>query len=128
LAKSRCYANQGLPRKKLTVEPDLQAVASAFADLTDSELTALIDAITSVPQIAPELLTWMGGACDWELNRRRGVQGPLQRPPAAALAAEDAIDIHPIITIPRLFSQRARSVHALFDALADLLIGGGHKL
>jgi hypothetical protein len=121
LCQSRTLAN------RLTVEPDLQAVSSAFADLTDSELHALIDAIKYVPQIAPELLAWIEAACDWELNRRQGVECPLPRPPAASIHGEDAASIYTLTVIPMMFGERARGVHALFDALMDLLTGGGYK-
>jgi len=122
-----CYANRGTPGKKLTVEPDLQATLSAFADLTDSELNALIDATKNVPPIAPELLAWIAATCDWELNRRRGVVYQPQRQPAVSRPGEDRATIYTLIVIPMMFGERARGVRALFNALVDLLTDGGHR-
>jgi hypothetical protein len=115
------------PGKKFTVEPDLQAALSAFAGLTDSELNALIDATKNVPPTAPELLAWIAATCDWELNRRRGVVCQPQRPPAVSRPGEDTASIYTLIVIPMMFGEGARGVYALFDALVDLLTGGGHK-
>ena len=41
------------------MDADLQSVVAALAELTDSELRALIDATYGAPQIAPGLLAWI---------------------------------------------------------------------
>ena len=41
------------------MDADLQSVVAALAELTDSELRALIDATYRAPQIAPGLLAWI---------------------------------------------------------------------
>jgi|SRR5450755_2927774 len=115
------------PGGKLTVEPDLQAVLSAFADLTGSELNALIDATKNVPPNAPELLAWIAATCDWELNRRRGVVYQPQRPPPVSRPGDDMASIWTLIVIPMMFGEQARGVQALFNALGDLLTDGGHR-
>ena len=59
------------------VNAGLTAIKSALADLSDDELERLNAATCRVPQTAPGLLAWIDGACDWELNRRRGFDYPL---------------------------------------------------
>jgi len=41
------------------MDADLQSVVAALAELTDSELRALIDATYRAPQIAPGLSAWI---------------------------------------------------------------------
>ena len=48
------------------MDTDLTAVKAALADISDTELAALIAATYGVPQTAPGLLAWIEGACDWE--------------------------------------------------------------
>jgi hypothetical protein len=109
------------------METDLQTVSSALADLTDSELHALIDATKNVPQIAPGLLAWIEAACDAELNHRQGRDYALRRPAAAIAPEEDAARIYTILTLRALFGQGARGVPALFDAIVELLSGAERK-
>jgi len=59
------------------------ALAPIAAELGDHELPALIPATCGVPQTAPGLLAWIDGACDWELNRRRGLDYTLLSPDGA---------------------------------------------
>jgi len=54
------------------MDTDLTAIKTALADISDTDLHALIAATYGVPQTAPGLLVWIDGTCDWELNRRRG--------------------------------------------------------
>ncbi len=44
---------------------DLTAIKAALADISDTELMALIAATYDVPQIASELLAWIDGALEW---------------------------------------------------------------
>ena len=46
------------------LEPDLAPLKAALAELTDTELDALIDATKSGPQSALGLLPWLDAACD----------------------------------------------------------------
>jgi hypothetical protein len=41
------------------MDADLQSVVAALAELTDTELQALIDSTYGVPQTAPGLLAWI---------------------------------------------------------------------
>ncbi len=106
---------------------DLLSVIVALANLTDSELIALIDATKNVPQIAPGLLAWLHAAFDWELNRRHGRVHAPQPPAFAILPAEDAGSIHTIATLRTLFGPRAHGVYSLLDALSELLTRGKRK-
>jgi hypothetical protein len=47
----------------------------------------------AVNHVAPGLLAWVEHVCDWEQNRRRGLDFPLQPPEAAIDASEDAASI-----------------------------------
>ncbi len=44
-----------------------------LAKLSDTELHALIAAKYGVQQPAQGLLAWIEGTCEWELNRRAGL-------------------------------------------------------
>lgn len=100
---------------------NLQSVVGALAQLTDSELNALIDAIRNVPKIGPGFRAWLGAALDWELDHRRG-QAYALRPPAFAIAPEEyAANLCWVTVVRAMFGQGALGVHALFDALAAQL-------
>ena len=71
-------------------DSDLSAVEAALTELEESELCALIDSTNNAPPLVPELLTWIGHACDWELHRRAGVDFPLLSPLATIPPAQDA--------------------------------------
>ena len=103
---------------------DLDPVFAAPADLSDTELHALIAAAYGVPQTAPGLLAWIDGACDWEVNRRRGFDYPLLPPESAIDPSEDAVSIDAAIVLRATFAQDSSAVRAFFDALVELLTGG----
>lgn len=111
------------------MDADLSPVVAALADLDDGELAALIDATNEVPQSAPGLLAWVEHVCDWELNRRGGLDFPLQPPEAAIPPEEDAVSIDAAVIIRAQFAQddraEARAVVVLFDAIVGLLKGAG---
>ena len=106
---------------------DLLSVIVALANLTDSELIALIDATKNVPQIAPGLLAWLDAALGWELNRRHGRNHTPQPPAFAIPPVKHAANIHTIATLRTLFGPRAHGVYSLLDALSELLTGGKRK-
>jgi hypothetical protein len=56
----------------------LTPIRDAFEGLTDIKLQALIVATNEAPRIAYSLLLWIGGARDWEINRRGGRHYELQ--------------------------------------------------
>lgn len=61
-------------RPNLFMDEPLTPIVAALADLSDTELAALIAATYGVPQIAPRLLAWIDDACDWELNQRESAR------------------------------------------------------
>lgn len=65
----------------------------------------------------PDLLAWIDGECDRELNLRRGLDYALQPPEAAIPPEEEAVSIDAAIAMRAMFAQDARAVIALFDAL-----------
>ena len=67
------------------------------------------------------MLAWIDSACEWELNRRRGYDYELQPP------EEDAVSIAATMTMRATFAQESSAVLALFDALVELLTGGGER-
>jgi hypothetical protein len=72
---------------------DHATVLIALADLDAGKLDALIATADDCPQIAPGLLAWIDGACDWEVNWRRGFDYPLQAPEAAIPPEDDVVSI-----------------------------------
>ena len=78
-------------------------------------------------QIAPALLAWIDCACDWEVNRRSSFDYPLQTPEAAIDPPEDEVSINAAMVLRDQFAQDSPAVLAFFDALVELLIGGGRK-
>ncbi len=77
------------------------------------------------------MLAWIGHACDWELNRRAGVDFPLQ-PPDAVIPPEDtAASIAAAMTLRARFDQdegsNAGAAVALFDAMIRVLTGGERR-
>jgi len=110
---------------------ELAPVAAALAELSECELCALIDTTDNVPQIVPGLLTWIGHACDWELNRRACVDLPLQSPDVAIPPEENALSIAAIMTLRMKFNRDtsgdADAVVALFDAMISVLTGGERR-
>ena len=110
---------------------ELMPVAAALAELNDGELCVLIEVTNNVPQIVPGLLTWIGHACDWELNRRACVDFPLQTPDAVIPPEQDAASIAAMMTLRARFAQDAGrdagAVVALFDAMIRVLTGAGRR-
>jgi hypothetical protein len=95
--------------------------------ISDTELTALIAATYGVPQTAPGLLARIDSAAELELNRRRDFDCPLQPPEAAIDPSEDEVSINAAMVLRDQFAQDSPAVLAFFDALVELLTGGGRK-
>jgi hypothetical protein len=110
------------------MKADLAAISDALAGLTDIELHALIIATNEAPPVAYGLLVWIEGACDWEINRRVGRIYDLL-PPEAIDPSEDAVSIDAIYAVRASFAASGFAPAALkfFDALVELLTGGGRK-
>jgi hypothetical protein len=109
------------------MDTELTAIKAALAEISDTELAALIAATYGVPQTAPGLLAWIDGACDWELNRRRGFDYPLLPPEAAIDPSEDEVSINAALVLRDQFARDSPAVREFFDALVELLTGGGRK-
>ena len=108
---------------------DLTVVRDALEGLTDLELHALIVTTNESPQIAPGLLAWIKGACDWELNRRTVRNYQLLPPDAAIDPSEDAVSIQAIYAMRASFASSDFAPAALnfFDVLVELLTTGGDR-
>ena len=61
----------------------------------------------------------------WQLQRRNGYDYELQPPEAAIPPEEDAVSIEAAIALRESFAKESPAVRALFDALLELLTGGG---
>ena len=108
---------------------DLTAIRDSLEGLTDIDLKALAITTNDCPQIAPGLLAWIEGACDWEINRRQGFTYVLQPPEAAIDPSEDAVSIEATNALRESFAGSGVAPEALkfFDALAAILTGSGQK-
>jgi hypothetical protein len=110
------------------MDADLQPVVAALAHLADGELAALIEASNGVPQTAPGLLAWIEGVCDWEQNRRRGLDFPLLPHDAAIPPGKDAVSFGAAAMLRALFAQDdvadTRTVIGMFDAIVGPPSGG----
>jgi hypothetical protein len=109
------------------METDLARIKVALAVMSNAELDALIGATYKVEQIAPRLLACIDSACVWQLQRRGGYHFELQPPEAAIPPEEDAVSVDAAVALRDTFAKESPAVRALFDALVDLLTGGGRK-
>ena len=111
------------------MQTSLRALEEALAGLTDVELYALKVASTEAPRAAPGLLSWIEGACDWELNRRRGLRYMLQPPETAVDSSETALTIKAVYAMHTSFALSGFALAALpfFDALLKLLAVGAQE-
>ena len=112
-------------------DSDLSAVVAALAEFEESELCALIESTNSGTHLVRGLLTWIGHAGDWELNRRAGVDFPLKSPLTTIPTEEDAASIAAVMTMRQRFVQGfggdTCAAVALFDAITRVLTGGKHR-
>ena len=113
------------------MDADLQPVIAVVAELSDMELTALTAATDPALQIAPGLLSWLEHLADWEINRRVGIDFPLQPPDAAIPPEEDAATLEEAMRLRALYAQDeradARGVAHLLDAVVGVLTGCGRR-
>ena len=107
---------------------NLKPIENALAGLADSELRALKRACSGAPQIAPRLLAWIKGACDWESCRRGGRHYELLPPGAANDPSEGQVRVSAALMLRATFdSGSSPAVLHLLDALLALLSGSGRK-
>lgn len=109
------------------MDDELEPVVAALAQLEETELRALVLAANELVLMAAGLLSWIEHLADWELNRRSGLQFPLQ-PPAAAIPPEEGAESIVAATMMRDgFAEgsgdAAEPVVALFDAIVGALAG-----
>ena len=87
--------------------------------------------VDDCPQIAPGLFAWIEHVCDWELNRRQGLDFPLQPPEAAIEPSEDAVSIVVLTVLRATFGRdpdsASQAESVLLDAISRLLIGDGRR-
>ena len=102
---------------------NLRHVEEALAGLTDIELGAIKIATNEARQVDPGLLAWIEGACDWELNRRRGFDYTLQPPELDP--SEDKVSVEAAYAMRASFAGGDLEAGALtfFDALLEVLTG-----
>jgi hypothetical protein len=112
--------------QNVAVDTDLTAIKAALAEVSDTELGALIAATYGVPQTAPGLMAWIEHACDWEEHRRRDFDFTLQPPEAGIDPSEDEASINAAFVLRDQFAQDSPAVRAFFDALGELRRGGSH--
>jgi hypothetical protein len=109
------------------MDANMQPVADALAELTESELRALAVTANELVLEAAGLLVWMEHLADWELKRRAGSFFPLQSPDAAIPPAERADSVVALTTLRDGFAEGSWAdsvpVLALFDAIAGVLAG-----
>lgn len=104
---------------------ELQPVADALADLAEAELRALKVAVNELLLMAAGFLTWVEHLTDWELNRRAGLEAPMQ-PPGASIEPEEHVESIVAATMLRDgfaegSGQESHPVVALFDAIVGAL-------
>jgi len=121
------WIGKGSNESPLAMDTDMTTIKAALADISDTELAALIAATYDSPQTAPGLPAWIEHACDWEQHRRRDFNFHLQRPEAAIDPSEDAVSINAAIVLRDQFAQDSPTVRAFFDALVGLLTEHGRK-
>ena len=98
-------------------------IEEALAGLTDRELRALKITSNEVPQGAPGLMAWIEGACDWELNRRRGVNRYTLEALEAAIDPNENVGTEAAYAMRAFFAggDQDNAVLSLFDALVESL-------
>ena len=56
------------------------------------------------------MLAWIEAAGDWDLNRRNGLDYPLQPPEAAIAPEKDAVSVDAAIAMRATFAEDSRTV------------------
>jgi hypothetical protein len=113
------------------MEAELEPLATALAELQETELRALVVAANELVLMAAGLLSWIEHLADWELNRRSGLDFPLRPPDAAIPPEEDAESIVAATMLRDGFAEgggrQDAPVVALFDAIVGALTGAGRS-
>ena len=113
------------------MDAELEPLATALAELQEAELRALVVAANELVLMAAGLLSWIEQLADRELNRRSGLNLPLQPPDAAIPPEEDAESIVAATMLRDGFAEgggrQQDPVVALFDAIVGALTGAGRS-
>jgi hypothetical protein len=114
------------PARHAAMEAKLEPIAAALSELEENELQALVVAANELVLMAAGLLSWIEHLADWELNRRSGLDFPLQPPEVAIPPEEDAESIVAATMMRDGFvdgGSGAGAVASLFDAIVGALTG-----
>ena len=110
----------------------LDPVVAALAGLDDAELHAMIGMVDDGPQLAPSLFGWIEHVCDWELNRRDGLDFPLRPPEDAIGPGEIPTSIVALTVIRGVFardsSSASQAAAVLLDAILGVPTGNGRRM
>jgi hypothetical protein len=113
------------------MDPNLDAVVPALAALRDRDLQGLMTMVDDRPQLTPSLFAWIGHVCDWELNRREGLDFPLRPPEDAIVPGEMPTSIVALTVIRGVFardsSSASQAASVLLDAMLGVLTGNGWR-
>jgi hypothetical protein len=95
----------------------------------------LLGSVNDCPQLAPSLFGWIEHVCDWELNRREGLDFPLRPPEDAIVPREIPTSIVALTVIRGVFARDSSSasqaaavlLDVLLDAILGVLTGNGRR-
>jgi hypothetical protein len=106
------------------MDADLQPVADALAKLTDAELHALSYVANELMLMATgPLSSWVEHFADWELDRRTGLDFPLEPPDLAIPPDARATSVDAAIMLRARFAQTPRGGRRAMVELFDAMVG-----
>ena len=106
---------------------DLSRAKAALAELTETDLYSLIKATYLGPRVPRSLFDWIEAACDWELDRRIGLEYPLVSPDSMIGAQEACACVQAAESLRLRYGAHSLATYRLFDAIFDLLAGDRRK-
>ena len=117
-------ANGAVLVRYVSMDPDLDFVAAALAELNDFELYTLIRAADTCPvedAAWPAALAWIEHVADWETDRRAGLGLPLQLPIAAIPPEQIPAAVDIFTQLRWEFAQDDSAVAPLFEGIVGVL-------
>src|SRR3954464_15498689 len=102
------------------MDATLQPLIAALAELEERELRALIETVNGLPQMAAGFFAWIEHIADWEINRRTGIEFPLQAPVAAIPPEQDGQSISAALLMREFVARELDSgdpLVALFESI-----------
>ena len=106
---------------------DLSRAKAALAELTETDLYSLIKATYLGPRLPRSIFDWIEAACDWELDRRIGLEYPLVSPGSMIGAQEACTCVQAAESLRLRYGAHSLAMYRLFDAIFDLLTGDRPK-